>query len=766
MNRTVTPPPPVDLNPPRVAKPRTGAFYKLGQVIGAHARLVLAITLAVLVMSAVLGVGAFGRLLSGGFDNPSSASSRAAVLLDRHFGGQPDIIFLVHARTGTVDSPAVLASGTALATTLTHDSRLSGVTSYWTTHAPGLRSTDSSDALILTHVVGTTDQATTTATSILADYAHENTSAATVRIGGALGSGTNTQVTKDLALAESVAVPITLVLLLLAFGSVVAALLPLSIGLLAIVATLAELNVLTHVTSVSIFAINLTTALGLGLGIDYALLMVSRFREELSRGVDVREAVARTTATAGRTIAFSALTVAAALSAMLVFPVYFLRSFAYAGVGVTLFAALSALIVLPAVLSVLGDRVNAGHIPGVKTVRSPEAPFWGHLAKAVMRRPALAALPVIAVLLFLAIPLLHVTFATPDDRALPTSSASHQVGDALRNDFATQPSNIDILIQPALPAAALAGYTQHLSTLTSVQNADSSAGSFAAGHLTSGSALSTMTAAGTDRLSVSTDLQSTSGAAQQLVDQIRNIATPDGAKALVGGDTATLIDDKTAISSRLLRAAAIIIITTFILLFLFTGSIIQPIRALLGNVLTLGATLGTMVWIFQDGHFASILGFTPTPTNTAMPVLLFCIAFGLSMDYEVFLMSRIKELHDGGASNADAVTGGLARTGRIVSTAAALLAVSFFAFATSHVSFIQLFGLGTGMAILIDATLVRGVLVPAFMGAFGENSWYAPAALRRLHNRVGINDGDPGNRYSDPAGTELEASPLYAGVQS
>jgi putative drug exporter of the RND superfamily len=739
---TITPPPPIDLHPPRDAKPRTGAFYKLGQVIGAHTRLVLTVTLAVFVLSTVLGVGAFGRLLSGGFDNPSSASSKAAVLLDQHFGGQPDIIFLVHARTGTVDSPAATESGTALATKLSHDPRLSAVTSYWTTHATALRSTDSSDALILTHVVGTTDQATKTANSILSDYAHENTSAVTVRIGGALGTGINTQVTKDLAVAESIAVPLTLILLLLAFGSVVAALLPLSIGLLAIVATLAELNVITHVTSVSIFAINLTTALGLGLGIDYALLMVSRFREELARGIDVEEAVARTTATAGRTIAFSALTVAAALSAMLVFPVYFLRSFAYAGVGVTLFAALSALIVLPALLSVLGHRVNSGHIPGVKAVRSPEVPFWGHLAKAVMRRPALAALPVVAVLLFLAVPLLHVAFATPDDRALPHSSASHEVGDALRTGFATQPSEIDVLIQPALSAATLASYTQQLSTLSGVQIVNSSAGTFAAGHLTNGTAVSTMTAAGTDRLTVSTDLQNTSGASEQLVNQIRSIATPDGATALVGGDTATLIDDKAAISSRLLLAAAIIIITTFILLFLFTGSIIQPIRALLGNVLTLGATLGTMVWIFQDGHFASILGFTPTPTNTAMPVLLFCIAFGLSMDYEVFLMSRIKELHDCGASNADAVTGGLARTGRIVSTAAALLAVSFFAFATSHVSFIQLFGLGTGMAILIDATLVRGVLVPAFMRAFGENSWYAPAAMRRLHNRIGLSDNE------------------------
>ena len=224
---------------------------------------------------------------------------------------------------------------------------------------------------------------------------------------------------------------------------------------------------------------------------------------------------------------------------------------------------------------------------------------------------------------------------------------------------------------------------------------------------------------------------------------MRASARPSGVRVLVGGSTAELIDAKTAISSRLPLAIAIIVATTFIVLFLFTGSIVQPIRALLGNALTLGATLGVMVWIFQDGHFTSLLGFTPKPTDTSMPVLLFCIAFGLSMDYEVFLMSRIKELHDGGASNADSVVHGLARTGRIVSTAAALLAVSFFAFGTSSVSFIQFFGLGTGLAILIDATVVRGVLVPAFMGLVGERSWYAPGPLRRLHNRIGLGEGTP-----------------------
>ncbi len=699
-------------------------FYKLGKVIVTRARLVLTLGLVVLAISAVLGVGVFGRLLGGGFDDPSSASSRATALLDQKFGGEPDMIFLVHARTGTVDGAAAAASGNALASKLGKDPRLTRVTSYWTTQNPGLRSKDSSDALILTRVAGNDTQAAKTATALLADYAHLNNSVVTVRIGGALGTDITTQVTKDLAVAESIAVPLTLLLLILAFGSLVAALLPLSVGLLAILATFAELDLLTRVTSVSVFAINLTTALGLGLGIDYALLMVSRFREELASGADVGEAVARTVATAGRTIAFSALTVAAALSAMLVFPVYFLRSFAYAGVGVTVFAALSALLVLPALLAVLGHRVNAGRIPGVKAVRSVEAPFWGRLAAGVMRRPALAALPVIAVLLFMAVPLLHVNFGTPDDRALPTSSASHQVGDALRTDFATQPGVIDVLIQPALPAATLANYTRQLSTLPGVQHADTS------------------TASGIQRMTLSTGLDTASSAAQQLVDEVRSAPVPAGAHVLVGGDTAILIDGKHAIGSRLPLAAAIIVITTFMLLFLFTGSIVHPIRALLGNVLTLGGTVGAMVWIFQFGHLSGVLGFTPTPTSTAMPVLLFCIAFGLSMDYEVFLMSRIKELHDGGATNADAVTGGLARTGRIVSTAAALLAVSFFAFATSHVSFIQLFGLGTGLAILIDATLVRGILVPAFMRVLGEHSWYAPPLLRRLHNRIGLNDNE------------------------
>jgi RND superfamily putative drug exporter len=727
-------------------------FYRLGLIIATRAKIVLALALAAVALCAVLGVGVFGSLLSNGFDDPASASSQAAALLDQKFGGEPDMIFLVHARTGTVDSPAAASGGEALARRLSADRRLSSVTSYWSGRPAGLRSRDGTYALILARVAGNDTQAGDNATGLLSDYGNASTPAVTVRIGGAQGTDVGGQVGKDLALAEGIAVPITLILLILVFGSLVAALLPLSVTVSAIFGTLAELNVLTHFTSVSIFAINLTTALGLGLGIDYALLMVSRFREELARGADVREAVARTTATAGRTIAFSALTVTAALSAMLVFPVYFLKSFAYAGVGVTVASAISALVVLPALLAVLGHRVNAGRIPGIRAVRSAEAPFWGRLARAVMRRPVLAGLPVIAVLLVMATPLLKVTFSTPDERVLPASAPSHQVGDILRADFATTPGVIDLVVKGPVSETSIMNYARQLSTLSGVQRADSSAGSFRAGTGTApGAPPASMAADGLQRISLSSGFDTASGAAQALVRQVRALPAPAGTTVLVGGATAVLIDSMHAIGSQLPLAIAIIIMTTFILLFLFTGSIIQPLRALLGNALTLGATLGVMVWIFQEGHLSSLLGFTPTPTNTSMPVLLFCIAFGLSMDYEVFLMSRIKEMHDAGAATPDAVALGLARTGRIISTAAALLAVSFFAFGTSKVSFIQFFGLGTGLAILIDATLVRGTLVPAFMRVLGENSWYAPRGLRRLHDRTRLSEagGVPGGMPAD-----------------
>jgi putative drug exporter of the RND superfamily len=571
-----------------------------------------------------------------------------------------------------------------------------------------------------------------------------HSSQADVTVGGssAIGNDVLAQVTKSLRTAEMIAVPVILVLLVFAFGSVVAALLPLAIGLIAILGTFAELFVLGSVTSVAIYAINLTTALGLALSIDYALLMISRFREELGRGQDPAQAVLRSMATAGRTIVFSGTTVVAALAVLLIFPMYFLRSFAYAGIGVVLISMAAAVVVLPALLAVLGRRVNSGRLPWARN-REPStaAPFWGRLAGQAMRRPALVALPVLAVLVLIALPLRHVQFGTPDDRVLPATTQSRAVGDVLRTDFTGNSATALNVITDGPPGrAALTAYATRLSGLAGVARVETSAATFVHGTAVPGSADPALARPTAQRLSVVSAADPRSDAAKNLVRTVRALPGPGGVGVYVGGDTAELMDTTHAIGTRLPLAALLIMLTTFLVLFLFTGSVVQPLRSLVLNGVTLAATAGLMVWIFQEGHLSGLLHFTALPLDTSMLVLLFCIAFGLSMDYEVIVLSRIKELHDQGRDNRTAVTDGLTRSGRIVTTAAALIAVSFFAFGTATVSFLQLFGLGAGFAVLIDATLVRAVLVPAAQRILGRAAWYAPAPLRRIQARVGLTE--------------------------
>ncbi|MFL6073024.1 MAG: MMPL family transporter [Mycobacteriales bacterium] len=692
-----------------------------------HARLVLVLAGAAMVVVAVLGVGAFGKLTSGGFQDPNAESTKAQKLVDDRFGGSTNVVLLVHAKSGDADSPAVRAAGTRLAAALAAEPDVHNVASYWTTGAPVLKSTDGRDALVAMHVGGedkTLDDRTGALIGRYTGSAYSGGGAVTVKAGGTAAASHDVpgEVSKSLALAEAIAVPLTLLLLVLVFGGLVAASLPLVIGVIAIFGTFAELFVLGSITNVSVFAINLTTALGLALGVDYALLLVSRFREQLTAGNSVEDAVVTTVRTAGRTILFGAATVAIALSALLVFPLYFLRSFAYAGIGVVIVAAVAALVVIPALLSVLGTRVNRGRLPWAGRW-TPESAFWGRLAGTVMRRPALTALPVALVLLILALPLLGVSFGTPDSGVLPKHSSSRQVSDALETRFAGNASAaVDIVTGP-VDQAALSAYAGRISHLPGVVKVDT---------------LSHQP--GPQRLSVVTTLEPKSGKAQELVRQIRATPAPGGVETLVGGEDAELIDTKHSIGSRLPVAGLIVVLTTFVILFLFTGSVVQPLRALLLNGLSLASTLGVMTWIFQGGHLSSVLGFTPRPMDTAMTVLLFCITFGLSMDYEVIVTSRIKELHDEGQSPAAAVTVGLSRTGRIVSTAAALMAVSFLAFGTGSVSFLQMFGLGSGLAILLDATLVRGVLVPAVLRLLGRAAWYAPGPLRRVSARVRLSE--------------------------
>jgi RND superfamily putative drug exporter len=701
------------------------------------------------VLAAVLGIHAPSKLRSGGFASPSAPSQVAADRLQATFGGSPNLIFVVQARSANVDAPAVVEAGQALTARLARSPGVSSVTSYWTSRAPSLRSRDGRQALVVADVAGddrvARDRARALASQL--DVPANHPGPVTVLAGGqaATNAAVNDQIGRDLKVAEGLAIPITALLLVVAFGSAAAALLPVAIGVLSIFATLFVLWVLGTVTDVSVYAVNLTTAMGLGLGIDYALLMVSRYREELANGLAVPDAVRASVSTAGRTIVFSAATVAAALAALLVFPVYFLRSFAYAGISVVTASTIGALVVLPALLAVLGHRVNSWAVPWAK--RRParaESPFWQRSTSRVVRHPLVAALPVVMVLVLVAVPFLHVHFGTPDDRVLPTTAAARQVGDALRTGFAADSADtLDVVTATAVSPSGAADYSRRLSEVPGVAQVTGPAGTWASGQqlVGEGPASAHYQAATATWFSAVINPDPLSPAAARVVQQARSLPGPGSVRTDVGGAAAALVDQKHDLGSRLPLALGMIALTTFIILFLFTGSAVLPLKALLLNLLSLTAVFGSMVWIFQYGHLRGILGFTPTPTSTTMPLLLFCIAFGLSMDYEVFMLSRIKELHDAGVSDDEAIVGGLARTGRIVTTAAGLLAVTFLAFGLSKVSFIQLFGIGTAAAILVDATLIRGVLVPSFMHVAGRFNWWAPEPLRRLHRRIMVADG-------------------------
>ncbi|MEY2570401.1 MAG: putative drug exporter of the superfamily, partial [Acidimicrobiaceae bacterium] len=551
----------------------------------------------------------------------------------------------------------------------------------------------------------------------------------------------------DLVKAELIALPITLVLLLLVFGSAIAALLPLAIGGLSVVGTFLVLLVLNKFTEVSVFALNLTTAMGLGLAIDYSLFIVSRYREELRAGFEPDEAVVRTVRTAGRTVAFSSLTVAASLCALLVFPLAFLRSFAYAGVAVAVLAGVYAVVILPAMLGALGHRINSLTL-WKRSTNPPDEGFWHAMAIRVMRRPIPFATAAIAVLLVLGFPATKMVLGLPDDRVLPTSKPSRQVSDIIRSEFTSEEAGAIAVIAPGIDAATqgpvIDTYAKELAALPGVSRVDASTGSYLPNGLSAPAATNPglytrFVGQGATYLNVVPAVEPLSEKGEALAKSVR--AAPAPFNVQVGGQSASLVDTKSSLFGRLPLAALIIAAITFLLLFLMFGSVVVPIKALVLNLLSLSATFGAMVWIFQDGHLSGFFAFTPTGfLDSTTPILMFCIAFGLSMDYEVFLLSRIKEEHDKGADNMHAVAVGLERTGRIVTAAALLISIVFMAFATSQVTFIKLFGVGLTLAVLMDAFVIRGTLVPAFMRLAGEVNWWAPAPLRRLHDRIGISE--------------------------
>ncbi|WP_327594912.1 MMPL family transporter [Streptomyces chartreusis] len=714
--------------------PRVGGWTRF---VTARPRLSLLVALVITALAVLAGSGVADRLGSGGWEDPDAESTYATKALEREFpASQPNLLLLVDAGDASVDDPAVAAEAQRLVSRLTGEKGVVGVGSYWQGKSPALRAEDGHEALIAARITGEEKQMGETLDRIAPEFrgAHGPVE---VSVGGpvAVRHEMQTTIQEDLLRAEVIALPVTLVLLVMVFGSAVAALLPLGIGIVAILGTNAVLRGLTEFTDVSVFAMNLTTALGLGLAVDYALFIVRRFREELTGGAEPLAAVGTTLRTAGRTVLFSALTVAVSLAAMLLFPQYFLRSFAYAGIAVVLLAAAAALILLPAALVLLGHRVNALDLRKLLrrgrakesggAAAASEGKGWARTANLVMRRAPFFALGTTAVLVLLGLPFLGVKFGTADDRQLPSSAESHVVQQHIRDGFPGSPGGgLEVLAEGRATQAQYADYKQRIGALPEVLRVD--------GPLVKGeSAYFTVLPKG----------EAVDDPAQGLVGDLRATEAPFDTK--VTGAAAVLVDSKDAIAERLPLAAAFIAIVTLLLVFLLTGSVLIPIQAVVLNALSLTAMFGAVVWVFQDGHLSGLLGFTsPGSIETTLPVLMFCVAFGLSMDYGVFLLSRIKEEYDTTGDHEEAVRHGLQRTGGLITAAAVILAVVMVAIGTSRVTNTKMLGLGIALAVLMDAMIVRSLLVPAVMRLTGRATWWAPGPLRRLHDRFGLSESD------------------------
>ncbi len=719
---------------------------RLGDLVVRFRVLVLVGALAGLVLAGIFGGGVADSLSNGGFADPNAESVQAADVLETQFGvSDPAVVLVVTAPGGSVDDPVVAQAGLDLTAQLAAEDGVTSASSYWALGGPAsLRSIAGNRALVFATVAGDQGEVLTRSGDLADEYrgAHDGLDIAVAGQGPMFAEVQDT-IEKDLARAETLAFPVTAILLVLIFGSIVAASLPLFIGGLSIVGTFLALQILTGFTEVSIFALNLTTALGLGLAIDYSLFVVSRYREELAAGFEPTQAVVRTVQTAGRTVLFSAGTVAASLASMLVFNLAFLRSFGYAGIAVVALAASGAVVVLPAILALLGHRVDRLRIRNVKPVGDGEG-MWHRIATTVMRRPWPVATGAILLLVVLGLPFLGVKLGEGDDRVLPATAYAREAGDILRADFDSfeaAPINV-VAADSATDATTVAQFAATLSTLDGVGHVEAATGTYAGGTLVSpptpANARFTSPAGGA-YYSVVPTVEPISPEGEALVKAIRGLDAPFAVQ--VTGGSAGLVDTKASLFGSLPYALGIIAMITFVVLFLMFGSVVVPLKAAVLNMLSLSATFGAMVWIFQDGHLSNLLGFTATGTlQLTMPILMFAIAFGLSMDYEVFLLSRIKEEHDAGRSNIDSVATGLERTGRIVTAAAVLIAVVFIAFATSNVSFMKMFGVGMTLAVLVDAFVVRATLVPAFMRLAGDANWWSPRWLRGIYRRFGIRE--------------------------
>ena len=730
-------------------------------------RRVLAVTALLMVLAGVFAVPVTKSLSAGGFQDPAAESTRATQLLTDKFD-QPDtqLILMLSAPDG-VQNPAVRAAAADIAERLAGESAVTGVVSAWTAPPPaasGLISVDGTSGLIVAGISGGEKQAPqraqALAEAVIAEIQSRHREVA-VQAGGAamVFAQINSQTGRDVLVMEAIAIPLSFAVLVWVFGGLLAAALPVAVGAVAIVGSLAILRLISLSTDVSIFALNLSTALGLALAIDYTLLIISRYREEIASGAELDEALTTTMRTAGRTVVFSATTVALSLAAMVLFPMYFLKSFAYAGIATVALCAVAALVVTPAVIVLLGARLDTYDVRrnirrrrgrGEPAPTSVRQLFWYRWATAVMRRAVPVGLAGSAVLIVAGLPFLGINWGFPDDRVLPATASSHQVGDRMREDFADDSATAVTVVIPdarGLTEPDVEQYAARLSTVADVGQVSAPTGTFAGGTKVGPPAAPAGIADGSAFLTVSSSAPLFSPASEQQLDRLHEVPTPGDRAVEFTGMAQVNRDSVAAITSRVPLVLGVIAVVTFVLLFLLTGSIVMPIKALVLNVLSLTAAFGALVWIFQDGHLGAF-GTTPTGTLVAtMPILLFCIAFGLSMDYEVFLLARIREYWLASertrADIDDSVALGLARTGRVITAAALIMSISFAALIAAQVSFMRMFGVGLTLAILVDATLVRLILVPAFMRILGRWNWWAPAPLMRLHYRIGIQEVAP-----------------------
>jgi uncharacterized membrane protein YdfJ with MMPL/SSD domain len=698
----------------------------LAKLATRRSRTVIVAALIGAVVAGVLGAGVADRLQPYGADDPATESVRADERLED--AGFHDLGLIALVRGVDVSSRQAERRVGALAARISRDPAVGQIADYYNTGSPAFVSRDGRSTYLAVDLKPSDDKARSDAAKRIADRLEGSPG---VTLGGPdlASEQVNKKVESDLRRAELLAFPLLFLLSLLFFRSLVAALLPPLIGGLAIVATFLMLRVASEFTSMSIFALNLVTGLGLGLAIDYSLFMVSRYREELARSGPGLEAMRRTMATSGRTILFSSLTVAAALVSLLVFPQRFLYSMGIAGALVALIAAVLALVVLPAILGALGTRVNA-LAPAFlqrraeRDARPAESGFWYRLSRLVMRRPAPIAVASATLLIALGIPFFGINFTRVDATVLPTSTSARQVDTALKTEFPPhRDSPIELATQGADRAqlAALRAEVTRVPGVAAVEPPRRLAG-------------------GVAEIGVISRYDPLSDRSEDVVSAIRALPAGPG-DVQVSGFTAHFVDLKSSLANHLPAALAIVALVTFAVLFLFTGSVVLPLKALLMNVLSLSAVFGILVLIFQDGRLEGLLGYTSQGALEAtQPLLLFAVAFGLSTDYGVFLLSRIKEARDGGAGDSEAVAIGLERTGRIVTAAALLFSVAIGAFVTSEIVFIKELGLGTALAVLIDASIIRALLVPSLMELLGKWNWWAPRPLRQLHARIGFSE--------------------------